>query len=247
VVSTIGNTDLFVLLGLGLYPRFFTTVEGTPFAIAPTGLNTWRSRTVAGSATGDKSVTIPTSRFGVGEVYTLMNTEGGNTTDGVRFSFSASGGASYTTTLMGGNHFRSHRTDAGIQTLTSPNSTQVYNSGNRRLDRQRIVLPANFRTRTLSSITITDLGTDATSRVFIAGLTLKQRPPACGAADLGSVGGLVGDDGVLDNNDFIAFVDLFFAGNPAADLGRVGGLPGGDGVFDNNDFIVFIDLFFAGC
>jgi hypothetical protein len=247
VVSTIGNADLSTLLGLGLYPRFFTTVAGTPFAIAPTGLNTWRSRTAPGSATGDKSITIPTSRFGVGEVYTLINTEGGNATEGVRLSFSASGGLAYTVTLTGGNHVRSHLTDSGIQTLTSPNSTPVYISGNRRLDKQRIELPNTFRTRTLTSVTITDRGTDATSRAFVAGLTLMVRPPACGSADVGSVGGFHGADGILDNNDFIVFIDLFFAGDLTADFGRTGGLPGGDGILNNNDFIAFIDAFFNGC
>jgi hypothetical protein len=71
-------------------------------------------------------------------------------------------------------------------------------------------------------------------------------PPVC-AADLGSAGGVHGHDSQLNNNDFIAFIDLFFAQDPAADLGSAGGLPGSDGAFDNNDFIAFISLFFAGC
>jgi uncharacterized membrane protein len=70
---------------------------------------------------------------------------------------------------------------------------------------------------------------------------------ACGPADFGSQGGIAGPDGLLDNNDFIAFIDAFFAASPRADLGVQGGIPGADGLFDNNDFVVFIDLFFAGC
>ena len=69
----------------------------------------------------------------------------------------------------------------------------------------------------------------------------------CGQADLGSQGGVAGFDGMLDNNDFIVFIDLFFAQNPAADQGQQGGESGADGAFDNNDFIVFIDNFFNGC
>ncbi|MFT3683640.1 MAG: GC-type dockerin domain-anchored protein [Phycisphaerales bacterium] len=69
----------------------------------------------------------------------------------------------------------------------------------------------------------------------------------CGAADLGGPGGLTGFDGRLDNNDFIAFINLFFNGNPAADVGIAGGVQGSDGRYDNNDFIAFINLFFAGC
>ncbi|MFT3685323.1 MAG: LamG domain-containing protein [Phycisphaerales bacterium] len=67
------------------------------------------------------------------------------------------------------------------------------------------------------------------------------------AADLGVQGGLTGSDGLYDNNDFIAFISLFFSHDARADLGKVGGSLGSDGAFDNNDFIVFIALFFAGC
>jgi hypothetical protein len=72
-------------------------------------------------------------------------------------------------------------------------------------------------------------------------------PPRCGLADLGSQGGLVGSDNVVDNNDFVVFIDLFFSADGRADFGKQGGLPGADGAFDNNDFVVFIDQFFAGC
>jgi hypothetical protein len=64
---------------------------------------------------------------------------------------------------------------------------------------------------------------------------------------MGRAGGLLGGDGVLDNNDFIAFINLFFAEAPLADVGRQGGVAPGDGQLDNNDFIVFINLFFDGC
>jgi hypothetical protein len=71
--------------------------------------------------------------------------------------------------------------------------------------------------------------------------------PPCGPADVGSTGASPGPDHVLDNNDFIVFIDLFFANDPSADRGSTGAVPGADGTFDNNDFIVFIDQFFAGC
>ncbi|MFT3683510.1 MAG: GC-type dockerin domain-anchored protein [Phycisphaerales bacterium] len=66
-------------------------------------------------------------------------------------------------------------------------------------------------------------------------------------ADLGMQGGLPGQDGQLDNNDFIAFINYFFAHDPHADLGVQGGIPGQDGAYDNNDFIAFINYFFQGC
>lgn len=69
----------------------------------------------------------------------------------------------------------------------------------------------------------------------------------CGAADIGSEGGAEGPDGVLDNNDFIVFINYFFSQDPRADFGSEGGSVGADTLFDNNDFIVFIQAFFGGC
>jgi hypothetical protein len=71
----------------------------------------------------------------------------------------------------------------------------------------------------------------------------------CGGADVGATGGVFTGcgDGVLDNNDFVVFIDLFFNGDVIADVGSQGGVPGADGQFNNNDFVVFIDMFFSGC
>ncbi|MBY0307211.1 MAG: hypothetical protein K2Q09_00570 [Phycisphaerales bacterium] len=74
-----------------------------------------------------------------------------------------------------------------------------------------------------------------------------HQPTVC-TADVGRQGGLSGPDGALDNNDFVAFIGAFFAGDAlTADLGAQGGLPGADNALDNNDFIVFIGAFFQGC
>jgi hypothetical protein len=67
-----------------------------------------------------------------------------------------------------------------------------------------------------------------------------------GRADIGGPGGLSGPDGRRDNNDFIVFIDDFFAARNSADIGGPGGVEPGDGHFDNNDFVVFIDQFFTG-
>jgi hypothetical protein len=79
-----------------------------------------------------------------------------------------------------------------------------------------------------------------------AALTLVSR---CGPADLGGTGGVAAacGDGVLDNNDFVVFIDYFFSGSHYADVGSAGGVAGSDGQFNNNDFVVFIDQFFSGC
>jgi hypothetical protein len=80
----------------------------------------------------------------------------------------------------------------------------------------------------------------------MGGFATYVRPP-CGAADIGKQGGLRGADGHLDNNDFVVFIDLFFAHDARADFGAQGGIVGSDGLYDNNDFVVFIDEFFFGC
>lgn len=70
----------------------------------------------------------------------------------------------------------------------------------------------------------------------------------CGTAEWAGQGGVAMKfDGILDNNDFVVFIDKFFALDSVADQGQQGGVAGADGIFDNNDFVVFIDSFFAGC
>ena len=85
------------------------------------------------------------------------------------------------------------------------------------------------------------------AKTVIPAANLARLPLACNAADLGGAGGVAGADGQLDNNDFIAFINLFFVPDLQADLGRAGGLTPGDGLLDNNDFIAFISYFFSPC
>jgi len=47
-------------------------------------------------------------------------------------------------------------------------------------------------------------------------------------------------DGILDNGDIGAFVNLFLAGDLAADFN-------GDGILDNGDIGAFVAGFLAGC
>jgi hypothetical protein len=50
----------------------------------------------------------------------------------------------------------------------------------------------------------------------------------------------VNDDGTVDFNDFLAFLNLYNAGSPRADLTL-------DGVVDFNDFLEFLSLYRTGC
>jgi subtilisin family serine protease len=101
----------------------------------------------------------------------------------------------------------------------------------------------------------TDLGDPGRDDFFGYGLVNAQAAmallnalPAC-TADIGRQGGVAGHDGQLDNNDFVVFIDRFFAHDSVVDIGAQGGVSGHDGLFDNNDFVAFIDAFFshAGC
>ncbi|HYD00534.1 MAG TPA: GC-type dockerin domain-anchored protein [Phycisphaerales bacterium] len=90
-------------------------------------------------------------------------------------------------------------------------------------------------------------------RIFLVGLDvdnnrvplLLERVPC--PADVGSTGGEQSADGLLNSNDFVVFIDMFFRRDTFADVGSTGALVGSDGAFNNNDFVVFIDLFFDGC
>ncbi len=70
-------------------------------------------------------------------------------------------------------------------------------------------------------------------------------PPVVCLADLAG-GPTGGPDGIVDGNDFVAFINAFGASDPLADV--AGGPTGGpDGIVDGNDFVAFINAFGAGC
>ncbi|MCU0688779.1 MAG: hypothetical protein MUE97_03430, partial [Phycisphaerales bacterium] len=247
VTTPIGNATMSAIAGTTTpWPRFYSVVTSTPFAIAPTGNNTWRGRLAAGSPTGNRSVTIPVSRFGVGEVYTLLNTDGPSTTS-VRFTFSATGGLSYTTTLAGGNQIRSFSHIFGPQSAASVDTSTVYDNGLLRMDKQRILLPNAFRSQTLTSITITDLGTDTTGRAILGGLTLRQRPLPCGPSDIAGENQTIGSDGATTADDIIVFLGWYFSGDLRADVAGPNQSTTPDGQFTADDIIVFLGRYFAGC
>lgn len=62
-----------------------------------------------------------------------------------------------------------------------------------------------------------------------------------------SLGGGPGQDGIVDGNDFVAFINAFAASDPLADVASPGATPGADGIVDGDDFIAFINTFASGC
>ena len=97
---------------------------------------------------------------------------------------------------------------------------------------EEVAASPTFRIR----FSVSDLGTQ---NIVEGGLdsvivrVLECTDPTCGPAD-------VNGDGVVDNGDIGAFINLFLANDPAADVN-------GDGIIDNGDIGAFITLFLAGC
>lgn len=95
---------------------------------------------------------------------------------------------------------------------------------------------------------------ETAGRTLVSDAAAVEVVNQCFAADIGGQGGaeLTCGDGVLDSNDFVVFLQWFFAGDMRADFAGQGAAPVirepiGDGTLDNNDFVVFINLFFEGC
>ena len=147
-----------------------------------------------------------------------------------------------------------------IDIATTNNYDTLQNAGTVNLDGSlQVVAASDFPAGTTFDV-ITGTHAGEFDAVLTTGLATPKRFGArydnpgrvrvtvlCGPADIAGTGADGNGDGVLDNNDFIVFIDRFFAQDPRADYGSTGGILGADGQFNNNDFVVFIDLFFAGC
>lgn len=142
----------------------------------------------------------------------------------------------------------------GVSALSNETGDLLYQwhkNGQPLSDTPGAILGANGPTLTLLSTDSADAGS-YTCVVTAPCKTVTTTPApltiqTCCPADIGMQGGAEGSDGRLDNNDFIAFVNMFFNNDVRADIGSTGGVSSGDGNLDNNDFIVFIDRFFAPC
>jgi lysophospholipase L1-like esterase len=139
---------------------------------------------------------------------------------------------------------------AGVCYDISLSDPRVLALNSRRLLEQRGWTYSGFRPFAPDRVHYSPLGANLKAQLEVDtlfGVFADQRGMPC-LADIGGQGGTTLPDGVLDNNDFAAFVVLFFDGSKLlADLGAQGGVIAPDGRLDNNDFAAFISLFFAGC
>lgn len=119
-------------------------------------------------------------------------------------------------------------------------------------------LPAWFRLRSATAVSadgLTIAGTGVLTQngapvAYKAVLSRLPDPPPLAACSLGDIVGGDGNppqDGQLDGNDFVAFLNAFGAGAWLADLVGGDGNPPVDGSVDGNDFTAFLNTFGAGC
>lgn len=158
------------------YPSGELTLKGIPFSVPATGNNWWHASS-AGTE-NPRSLTIPVNRYGVSEIYTLINLYWGVHGDSTRAAIEFTGDKdTFTVALYTGRHVRDFDYLGTVyeNEVDSEITTEVYRNGNgQRLDRQRLVLPSEFLTDTLRSIRIIDNGADEVQRLFLYGITVKH-------------------------------------------------------------------------
>lgn len=178
------------------YPKGAQVYGSVPFNIADNGAgqNFWGS---LGSANG--SLTVPINVFGADRIYFLMNTAwgigGANTAS---LTFTGSGGATYTATLVGGIDIRDHFNSGYTNSLGGSIATNVWSNGSgARLDQQLIVLPTAFSSQFLTQITVSDLIFSAGNSSLILGGITAQAVPEPGTLTLIALGllGILGTGG----------------------------------------------------
>jgi hypothetical protein len=197
------------LVNCNTLPTGTQSVNGQTFNIAGAngGNNAWFSSVAANNSSGTVSLVVPVNVANVVNVYTLMNTMWGQSVNAYdTITFTGSQGATYSVALLGNYAVRDYNRYIWTNSISATaNSMSAWNNysvgGWQRLDEQVFALPSDFADQTLNTITITDMGNDNFSRLFLAGLTLDTAdtgaldPPSSvpePAALLLSAGGLIG-------------------------------------------------------
>ncbi len=168
------QTSMAGSVGLN-YPCGELNFQGVPFSIPATGDNWWHASNAG--TTNPRVLEIPVNKYGVSEIFTLINTYWGVHGDSTKACVQIIGDKdSFTVSLFTGRHIRDfdYLDDVYENEIDSAITTEVYNNGNgQRLDRQRLFLPLGFLHDTLRSIRIIDKGDDGVQRIFLYGITIK--------------------------------------------------------------------------
>jgi hypothetical protein len=163
------------------------TLGGIPFNIASNGAGNqaWNAAIAAGGTTGSndpggmESTTINVNVHGATNVYTLINTWIGQPgPDSYAWlTFIGSGGATYTKYLVGNVDIRDYNGAAFTDSINGTTTTNVFSSGNQRLDMQNVALPPAFATQTLTTIELVDDGGPGLQRTILDGVTVTSPTP----------------------------------------------------------------------
>jgi hypothetical protein len=175
----VGPNDFLIING-DTFPTGDQNFAGVPFAIPVGPNNYWAGAAAADFGLGVVSLKIPVGVAGVTSVFTLLNSMWGFAGPHayLYITFTGSDGASLTQPLVGNVNLRDYNNDGNTNTINNTSTVQAwYNGLGQRLDRQEYVLPAEFARQMLTSITITDTGSEGNgtngSRAVFAGVTVS--------------------------------------------------------------------------
>ena len=159
------------------YPEGSVTLGGVPFQISAGGNNSWvASEPENPGLTNPKTLTVNVGVAGATEVHTLINTiwGRGGTPSLAGIEFFGSGGGYFKKELIGNEDIRDYLQGAFTNSINNTTTTEVFNVSGRRLDKQRISLPAEFAGQTLDRIVVTDTGAQNVQRLLVAGITVAS-------------------------------------------------------------------------
>lgn len=127
------------------------------------------------------NLTIPVGVYGVTSVFTVLNSMWGwaGPKAYLFVTFKGSAGAVKTVPLVGNVNVRDYNQDGHTNTIDNTSTTEVWENGmGQRLDRQEYILPSEFASQELTSVTITDTGNEGNgtngSRAILAALTVSS-------------------------------------------------------------------------
>ncbi len=174
------------------FPSGSVVLGGIPFEIGVAGNNYYWSGGVAGTTTA----VVPINLAGIIGVHTLINNAWGENGPGTLASltFNFSDATNFVKPLDGNVDIRDFYNNVFTNTINGTTTQNVFETDNDgasgpnlyRLDKQFIDLSA-FSSKTLVSMTLTDLGPDGVQRTFLSGVTVVSVPEPSSMAIFASV------------------------------------------------------------
>jgi hypothetical protein len=154
---------------------------GVPFTIAngtDGAFNIWHSV----YDYDDHLTSFSVAQYGIiAKVHTFINIWWGSANANIgTITFTGSAGAVYSVDFVVGQNVRDHFQGDFVNHILSPTTSLAYSPGSGViLDRQEFVLPQEFSTQALTSITVTDtnFGDNYAGKIFLTAVTLERAVP----------------------------------------------------------------------